>query len=436
MKLSNRTLLCCLAPVLTLSFATASFHQAPSPVYAAKKPKPPAFALTSPTSGSAQPGDTVTLSAAKGFKVKRGVSPYKFYIGNTLIQPTFVGPVKREVAQLVVPNVPYGTYAVQITFQKSTRQPAAIVFSKDIVIGSTATPPLEEGKIAFTSSRDGNNEIYIMNADGSSQTRLTNTLTDETWPVFSPNGSKIAFNSYKGSGNSAIHIMNSNGSGMLALTKTTSDNFGPVFSPDGTRIAFTSDRDKNNEIYVMNVDGTNQVRLTRNTARDFWPTFSPDGSKIAFCSDRDGNNEIYVMNADGSNVVRLTFSASDDYSPAFSPDGSKIAFTSDRDGNTEIYVMSANGSGQTRLTFSPSHDSSAVFSPSGDKIAFTSERSGNYAIYTMNADGTMQTRLTNNLALDALPSWTTSVPFALAPTSNDESDYSTSVYDAYDESDN
>jgi hypothetical protein len=71
-----------------------------------KRVKPPAFTMTSPTSGSAQPGDTIELSAAKGFKLKRGVTPYKFYIGNTLIQPTFVGPVKREAAQLTVPDVP------------------------------------------------------------------------------------------------------------------------------------------------------------------------------------------------------------------------------------------------------------------------------------------------------------------------------------------
>jgi dipeptidyl aminopeptidase/acylaminoacyl peptidase len=346
MKLSNRTLLCCLAPVLTFSVATTSFYPTLSPAYAGTRVKPPAFTLSSPTPGAAQQGDTLTLSAAKGFKLKRGVSPYKFFIGNTAVQPTFVGPAKREVAQIVVPDLPYGTYAVQITFQKNTRKQAAIVFSQDIVIGNTATPPVEEGKIVFTSSRDGNNEIYIMNANGSSQIRLTNTLNNETWPVFSPNGSKIAFNSYKAGSNNAIYVMNSNGTGLVALTKTTSDNYGPTFSPDGTKIAFTSGRDKNDEIYIMNVDGTNQIRLTRATSSDFWPVFSPDGSKIAFCSDRDGNNEIYVMNSNGANITRLTNSPSSDYGPAFSPDGSKITFTSDRDGTTEIYVMNSTGSGR------------------------------------------------------------------------------------------
>jgi hypothetical protein len=181
MKLSNRSLLCCLAPVLTLAVATTSFHQTTSVAYAAKQPRPPAFALTSPTSGTAQPGDTLVLSAAKGFQVKRGVSPYQFYIGNTRVQPIFVGPAKREVAHLVVPDVPYGTYAVQIAYQKTTRKPAVIMFSRDIVIGSMATPPQSAGKIVFTSNRDGNNEIYIMDVNGANQVRLTNKLDAQLW---------------------------------------------------------------------------------------------------------------------------------------------------------------------------------------------------------------------------------------------------------------
>jgi dipeptidyl aminopeptidase/acylaminoacyl peptidase len=228
MKLSKRSLLCCLAPVLTLTVATASLHQTTSVAYAARQTAP-AFTL-SPT-GAAQVGDTLTLTGAKGFKVKNGVSPYQFYIGTTLVTPTFVGTGKTAVAQIVVPSLPNGTYAVQITLRKGTKKPAAIVFSQDIVIGGAGPLPSNQGKITFTSNRDGNNEIYIMDASGANQVRLTNTTTDETWPVFSPDGSKIAFNSYRPGSNSAIYIMNSNGTGQVRLTNTTTDNYGPVFSP-------------------------------------------------------------------------------------------------------------------------------------------------------------------------------------------------------------
>jgi TolB protein len=241
------------------------------------------------------------------------------------------------------------------------------------------TFPGENGKIAFSSDRDGQNEIYIMNAsDGSGQTRLTN--------------------------NTAV-------------------DGSPSWSPDGTKIAFHSNRDGNLEIYVMNAsDGSNPTRLTNNTANDFDPSWSPDGEKIAFSSDRDDPNyEIYVMNAaDGSNVKRLTNNnnTANDFEPSWSPDGTKIAFESDIDSddyietNYEIYVMNASdGSGQTRLTTDPAFDDPAfdvspTWSPDGTKIAFSSDRDGQNEIYVMNAsDGSGQTRLTNNIRVDFFPDW-------------------------------
>jgi len=91
----------------------------------------------------------------------------------------------------------------------------------------------------------------------------------------------------------------------------------PCFSPDGTKIAFESYRDGDFEIYVMNADGSNQTRLTNNGGLN--PCFSPDGTKIAFVSDRDGDFEIYVMNADGSNQTNITNNPGGDYSPSWGP---------------------------------------------------------------------------------------------------------------------
>jgi len=219
---------------------------------------------------------------------------------------------------------------------------------------------LEYTRIAFTSERAGNYEIYFMNADGSSQTRLTN--------------------------NSA-------------------GDFTSAWSPDGKHIAFVSDRDGNYEIYVMNANGSSQTRLTNNSAGDFTSAWSPDGKRIAFVSDRDGNNEIYFMNADGSSQKRLTNNTADDFTSAWSPDGKRIAFVSDRDGNKEIYFMNADGSSQTRLTNNSAGDWWPTWSPDGKRIAFVSDRDGNYEIYVMNADGSNQTRLTNNSAGDWYPAW-------------------------------
>ncbi len=153
---------------------------------------------------------------------------------------------------------------------------------------------LSETKIAFVSTRDGNREIYVMNADGTNQIRLTNNATYETTPSWSPNGTKIAFFSNR-DGNWEIYVMNANGTSQTNLTNNAGNDYQPSWSPDGTKLTFTSTRDGNREIYVMNADGTNPTRLTNNLVAEDAPSWSPDGTKIAFFSDRDGNREIYSM---------------------------------------------------------------------------------------------------------------------------------------------
>jgi dipeptidyl aminopeptidase/acylaminoacyl peptidase len=140
------------------------------------------------------------------------------------------------------------------------------------------------------------------------------------YPSFSPNGSKIVFVRGR-DGNYEIYVMNADGSGQTRLTNNSADDVHPSFSPDGSKIAFDSQRDGNYEIYVMNANGSGQVNLTHNSASDDNPAFSPDGSKIAFDSDRDGGigGNVYVMNADGSGQTRLTNNPADDYGPNWQP---------------------------------------------------------------------------------------------------------------------
>ena len=187
-------------------------------------------------------------------------------------------------------------------------------------------------QIAFSSYRDGNMEIYLMDAsDGSNLTRLTYNSSPpyasiDYGPSWSPDGTQIAFQSYRNRSccppnqNIEIYKMDSDGSNQTRLTNDVASDTVPVWSPDGTQIAFNSNRTGDSEIFVMDTDGLYPTNLTENLAEDSMATWSPDSSEIAFGSDRSGGEEIYVMGADGSSPTPLTSNSFDDSNPNWSSD--------------------------------------------------------------------------------------------------------------------
>jgi Tol biopolymer transport system component len=274
----------------------------------------------------------------------------------------------------------------------------------DEAVASVVQWPTSGTRIAFYSSRDGNDEIYMMNANGSAQINMTNDSASDKFPSWSPDGTHVAFHSNR-NGNWEIYLMGADGSGLTNLTNSPADEAFPSWSPDGARIAFSSNRTGNDDIFVMHADGSGQVRLTDSPANDLHPAWSPNGARIAFYSDRDGSTEIYLMDSNGNGQTRLTYNSAGDFDPAWSPDGAWIAFHSNRDGNNEIYVMKSDGSEQSRLTNNAFDDASPSWSPDGRRVAFHSNRDGNYEIYVMNSDGSGQARITDNSAWDGVPDW-------------------------------
>lgn len=289
---------------------------------------------------------------------------------------------------------------------------AIIIFSMILIFAPILlhiSVSAQSWKIAVETIRGSDREIYLMNADGSNQTNLTNHPSDDVDPFFAPFGTpvgnRIMFVSNRNDGNYEIYTIDG-GSHVTRLTFTSENEGRPAYSPDGTKIAFgrASGSAATAEIWVMNSDGTNQVRLTNNSVEDNRPKWSPDGTKIIFDRGNGSNLDVFTMNPDGTNVTALTSSSGQDSEASYTPDGSKIVFNSARSGLLQVFTMNADGSNQVNVANHPSSNGSPSWSADGTKILFATGRHGlPVEIYSMNANGTAQTRLTNNNFFENTP---------------------------------
>ncbi len=143
-----------------------------------------------------------------------------------------------------------------------------------LVEPAEAAFPGQNGKIAFTSNRAGNPEIYTMNSTGQVLDRLTNDPKGDSQPAWSPGGNKIAFTSNR-AGNFDIYAMKANGTGLERITNDPQGDYEPAWSPDGKRIVFTSTRADNYEIYTMDPGGMSLFRRTNSIQSDFSPDWQP-----------------------------------------------------------------------------------------------------------------------------------------------------------------
>ncbi|MGE0031441.1 MAG: hypothetical protein AB7T20_10020 [Steroidobacteraceae bacterium] len=258
------------------------------------------------------------------------------------------------------------------------------------------------------------------------------TGLENTYPAWSPDGSRIVFESTRDGPDADIFVMNADGSNVVQLTRNDSYDGTPVWTPDGEAIVFASERDGDMEVYRMKADGSGPINLTRHPGADGHPKVSPDGRLIYFNSnrssdpatfsrgtmDRDHNHEIYTMTLDGGDVRCITDLPDWDTYPAVSPDGTQLLWRriaptggkSESGRNSEVFWMDLRTGEQKNLTANQAYDGWPAWSPDGQRIAFASNRANSefeaFDIYVAAADGSNPTRVTFGNGIEGAGSWT------------------------------
>jgi serine/threonine protein kinase len=323
------------------------------------------------------------------------------------------------VTQLAIQPTGIATFTATATRQptaESTSTPDSTPISVATLVGGGS------GQIVFASSRSVVPQLYLVNADGTDLTQLTNMDNGACQPSWAPDGTRLVFISpCLGRGEifetiyneSSLYIINVDGTGLKQLTPSPGSDFEPAWSPDGKQIAFTSVRGGFRQIYTLDVDSLVVTLLTNTTdaIESSQPSWSPDGTKIVYTVKRVGAYQVWSMNSNGQEAIQLVRSGQDlwDYSPAWSPDGRTIFFSQRRLGAFRPWLMRIDyedlSQDARRMNFiTPIED--VEFSADGFWIVYEGmDGDGNRDVYFMTVTGSGRTRLTNDPKIDFDPAW-------------------------------
>jgi serine/threonine protein kinase len=398
-------------------FATELAHVAATSAHSqsvssASQPKPPD---TPPRPRAQQQPDPLLSPAApegafEGNQSSRGwlfalVAIGALIMGIVLIAFVLIGGNALGLTRMF--GASRATPTPTVTPTPSSNSPTAIAMA------TILPPPSSGNRLVFTSTRDGDWDLYLIDSDGTNLRQVTDDPGIDYDPAWSPDGIRIAYASSTSDGKPEIKVItiacvlaeqNCDESAQN-LTNNAAKDYGPAWSPDGQYIAFTSDREGNLDIYTMKADGTGVKRLTFNSGDDQAPRWSPDGTRIVYYA-ADGN--LYVIAASGGLPQQLTDSPEIEKWPDWSPDSLFIAYTatSGQTGSRHgIFTIELATKTLAQLT-SGSQDDDPAWSPDGMHIAYDAdpEGDGDFDLVVLEITSGAQNQLTTE-ANNAAPDW-------------------------------
>ena len=271
----------------------------------------------------------------------------------------------------------------------------------------------ETAKIVFTSRRDGNFEIYIMNLDGSDQKNLTQHRAKDTSPIWSPTGEQILFTSDRG-GIEDLYLMDPDGTNVRQVFKKLIGREFPTWSPDGKALAYH--RFHTFSIYTASSDGKDETEV----ADGLWPAWSSNGSEIAFMASKfvwgeNGNLQlpkvrVQIVNLQTRVEEELRPGETSMFDPAWAPDSAQIAFSwrgRAVGGSMGIHVANRDGSGLRKII--DAGEGMAAFnlswSPDGNELVYNKGIGGVRDLFKVAVDGGAPERLTHRQGDNFKPDW-------------------------------
>ncbi len=269
-------------------------------------------------------------------------------------------------------------------------------------------------RIAFTSTRDLNGEIYVMNADGRRQRRVTDTKKiNDTAPVWSPNGEELAFMCTDAKPVTQICVAGADGGHPLTLTNGRYDNLYPVWTPDSSAVLFVSARPSTHgqyAIYAAPAGGGPSQLLASAPGGAGEPAYSPDGKAIAFIRRSSATAEwrLAEMNADGTGARPVPAPPGRIDGPEWSPDGKRLVFSAvgaPPRSRSDLWVENADGSDRIEITHGPGDSTAPEWSPNGGEIAFERVDGSHVDIDVVEPDGTGERKLTSGQGKNGGPVW-------------------------------